>query len=394
MLNATGVLLHTNLGRAPLSAAARGALDVAAGTCDVELDLATGGRGPRGRRRVDALLAAVPAAGAAHLVNNGAAALALVATALAARRRGRSSSPAASWSRSATASASPTCSPPPAPGCARSAPPTASRPADYADAIGPDTAFVLKVHPSNFVVTGLHPLRRRRTSWPGSACRWSPTSAPGCSPRTRCCPTSRTRPRRWRSGATLVTASGDKLLGGPQAGLLLGAPRRGRRAGRPHPPAPAGPGDAGRQADPGRVRGHAARPGHADPRPRLDADPAALRARAHAAGRARCAARGIDADGRRLDGHRRRRRRARRRRCPAPRSRCPSGSPRRCAPASPRCSAASSAAAACSTCARVPPDADDALAAAVLRRARGPRACTSSPPPATSTTASRRWSGR
>src|SRR5690242_6480842 len=86
VLNATGVLLHTNLGRAPLSPAARAALEVAAGTCDVELDLAPGARGPRGRGAVDALLAACPAAAAAHLVNNGAAALALVATALAAGR--------------------------------------------------------------------------------------------------------------------------------------------------------------------------------------------------------------------------------------------------------------------------------------------------------------------
>jgi len=83
VLNATGVLLHTNLGRAPLSAAARAALDVAAGTCDVELDLATGERGPRGAGAVDALLAAVPAAAAAHVANNGAAALALVALTLA-----------------------------------------------------------------------------------------------------------------------------------------------------------------------------------------------------------------------------------------------------------------------------------------------------------------------
>ena len=50
VLNATGVLLHTNLGRAPLSAAARAAVQRAAGTCDVELDLGSGRRGPRGRR--------------------------------------------------------------------------------------------------------------------------------------------------------------------------------------------------------------------------------------------------------------------------------------------------------------------------------------------------------
>ncbi len=89
VLNATGVLLHTNLGRAPLSAAARTAVARAAGTCDVELDLDSGQRGPRGAAAVAALLAAVPAAAAAHLVNNGAAALALVAVALAGGPPGR-----------------------------------------------------------------------------------------------------------------------------------------------------------------------------------------------------------------------------------------------------------------------------------------------------------------
>ena len=75
VLNATGVLLHTNLGRAPLSAAAVHALAEAAGTTDLELDLATGERGRRGRGALDALAAAVPAAGGVHVVNNGAAAL-------------------------------------------------------------------------------------------------------------------------------------------------------------------------------------------------------------------------------------------------------------------------------------------------------------------------------
>ena len=74
VLNATGVVLHTNLGRAPLSAAARGALVAAAGTVDVELDLATGRRGPRAPGAREALLAAVPEAEDALVVNNGAAA--------------------------------------------------------------------------------------------------------------------------------------------------------------------------------------------------------------------------------------------------------------------------------------------------------------------------------
>src|SRR5436853_198976 len=75
VLNATGVLLHTNLGRAPLSTAALDALAAAAGTTDVELDLATGGRGRRGAGALAALAEAVPAAAAVHVVNNGAAAL-------------------------------------------------------------------------------------------------------------------------------------------------------------------------------------------------------------------------------------------------------------------------------------------------------------------------------
>ncbi len=82
VLNATGVLVHTNLGRAPWSAAAVDAVVAASGTTDVELDLATGRRGPRGEGAIDALLAAVPAAEAAIVVNNCAAALALVATCL------------------------------------------------------------------------------------------------------------------------------------------------------------------------------------------------------------------------------------------------------------------------------------------------------------------------
>jgi L-seryl-tRNA(Ser) seleniumtransferase len=66
VLNATGVVLHTNLGRAPLSGAAREALAVAAGAVDVEFDVATGTRARRGRGTLDALLAAVPDAEAAR----------------------------------------------------------------------------------------------------------------------------------------------------------------------------------------------------------------------------------------------------------------------------------------------------------------------------------------
>src|SRR5215212_4079602 len=82
VLNATGVLVHTNLGRAPLSPAAVEAVTAASGTTDVELDLGTGRRGLRGEAALAALRDAVPAAEAALVVNNCAAALALVATVL------------------------------------------------------------------------------------------------------------------------------------------------------------------------------------------------------------------------------------------------------------------------------------------------------------------------
>ena len=82
VLNATGVVVHTNLGRAPLSPAAVTALGVAAGATDVELDLTTARRARRGRSALAALAAAVPDAEAVHVVNNGAAALALAARGL------------------------------------------------------------------------------------------------------------------------------------------------------------------------------------------------------------------------------------------------------------------------------------------------------------------------
>src|SRR5256884_8695006 len=82
VINATGVLVHTNLGRAPLSAAAVDAIVAAAGTCDVEFDLVAGVRSRRGAGALDALARAVPAAEAVAGVNNNPAALVPAATAL------------------------------------------------------------------------------------------------------------------------------------------------------------------------------------------------------------------------------------------------------------------------------------------------------------------------
>jgi L-seryl-tRNA(Ser) seleniumtransferase len=224
VLNATGVLLHTNLGRAPLSAAARAALDVAAGTCDVELDLGTGGRGKRGTAAIDALLAAVPGAGAAHVVNNGAAAIALVAVALAAGReilvsRGELVEIGDGFRIPDLLTAT---------GARLREVGTTNRTglADYADAINADTAFVLKVHPSNFVVSGF----TRSVSIEELTGLGLPVVADigsGLLAPHPLLPDEPDAASTLAAGAALVTASGDKLLGGPQAGLLLGAPGQG-----------------------------------------------------------------------------------------------------------------------------------------------------------------------
>ncbi len=219
VINATGVVVHTNLGRAPLSAAASEALAVAAGSTDVELDLATGRRGRRGRSALEALAAAVPAAEAAHVVNNGAAALALASCGLAMGRevvvsRGEMveigdgfripeliESVGARLREVGTTNR--------------------VRYDDYAAAVGPDTAFVLKVHPSNFVVSGFTSAVRiaqlADLPVPVVADIGSGLLAPH--PRL---PGEPSAAEALTEGAGLVTASGDKLLGGPQCGLLLG----------------------------------------------------------------------------------------------------------------------------------------------------------------------------
>lgn len=223
VVNATGVLLHTNLGRAPLPATAVEALTVAAGTNDVELDLDTGRRGRRGRTALAALAAAVPDAEAVHLVNNNAAALALAATALAGGReivisRGELVEIGDGFRLPELLVST---------GARLREVGTTNRTSvdDYARVIGPDTGFVLKVHPSNYRIEGF-------AGTPGIAdlarlCRDAgvPMVADAGSGLLRPEPLLPDEPdaATWlRQGADLVTASGDKLLGGPQCGLLLG----------------------------------------------------------------------------------------------------------------------------------------------------------------------------
>ncbi|MBY8874965.1 L-seryl-tRNA(Sec) selenium transferase [Micromonospora sp. PLK6-60] len=219
VLNATGVVLHTNLGRAALSATAVDAVVAAAGHTDVELDLATGRRARRGRDALAALAAAVPDAGAVHVVNNGAAALVLAATALAVDReivvsRGELVEIGDGFRLPDLLAST---------GARLREVGTTNRTTldDYAAAIGPRTGFVLKVHPSNFLVTGFTsavPVRRLATlGVPVVADIGSGLLAPD-----PLLPDEPDAAGTLRAGAHLVTASGDKLLGGPQAGLLLG----------------------------------------------------------------------------------------------------------------------------------------------------------------------------
>jgi L-seryl-tRNA(Ser) seleniumtransferase len=220
VLNATGTVLHTNLGRAQLSDAAIEALTIAAGTTDVELDLQTNTRGRRGRGALDALAAAVPAAEDVHVVNNGAAALFLTAAALATGReivisRGELVEIGDGFRIPELLESS---------GARLREVGTTNRTSirDYADAIRADTAFILKVHPSNFTVEGFTssvPIADLKTlGVPVVADIGSGLLAP-----EPLLPSEPDATTALNDGAALVTASGDKLLGGPQCGLLLGS---------------------------------------------------------------------------------------------------------------------------------------------------------------------------
>ncbi|ORB28052.1 L-seryl-tRNA(Sec) selenium transferase [Mycolicibacterium parafortuitum] len=220
VINATGVVVHTNLGRAPLSQAAIDAIVTASGATDVEFDLETGRRAKRGRGALAALAAAVPTAGGVHVVNNNAAALLLAAMTLAPGKemivsRGELIEIGDGFRLPALMEST---------GARIREVGTTNRThlRDYADAIGPDTGFILKVHPSNYLVSGF-------TS--GVSVReLADLGAPlivdigsGLLTPHPLMPDEPDATSVLRDGADLVTASGDKLLGGPQAGLLFGA---------------------------------------------------------------------------------------------------------------------------------------------------------------------------
>jgi L-seryl-tRNA(Ser) seleniumtransferase len=219
VINASGVVLHTNLGRAPLSDAALRAMEAAAGYVDVELDLATGRRAARGRGTLAALRAAVPSAEDALVVNNGAAAVLLATTALAAGRevvvsRGELVEIGDGFRLPDLIEST---------GARLHEVGTTNRVrlADYADAIGPATGCVMKVHPSNFRIQGFTAAvaigELATLPVPVVADLGSGLLAPDS-----LLPEEPDVASALTAGADLVTASGDKLLGGPQAGLVFG----------------------------------------------------------------------------------------------------------------------------------------------------------------------------
>jgi L-seryl-tRNA(Ser) seleniumtransferase len=237
VINATGVIVNTNLGRAPLSAAALEAMEaVARGYSNLEYDLDTGERGSR-QAHVRDLLCQVTGAEEALVVNNNAAAMLIVLSALAAGREvivsrgelveigGGFRVPDVMRQGGARLVEVGTTN--------------RTRVADYAAAIGSETAALLAVHPSNFRIVGFtespsraalaqlaHAQQLPLVEDLGSGCllateRWGLAHEP-------------TPMESLAAGADIVCFSGDKLLGGPQAGIIVGRAEVLKRLAR-HP---------------------------------------------------------------------------------------------------------------------------------------------------------------
>jgi L-seryl-tRNA(Ser) seleniumtransferase len=235
VINATGVIVHTNLGRAPLAAAAAARVAaIAGGYGNLEYDLETGRRGSRDVH-AERLLRRLTGAGAAVVVNNNAAATLLMLAALAAGREvvvsrgelveigGGFRVPDVMAQSGAVLREVGTTN--------------RTRAADYAAAIGERTALILRVHPSNFRIEGFTERPGlaelvdlgRRLGVPVAEDLGSGNLLPA-GPGAAEPPVADSV----RAGADVVCFSGDKMLGGPQAGIVVGTAARLERIRR-HP---------------------------------------------------------------------------------------------------------------------------------------------------------------
>jgi L-seryl-tRNA(Ser) seleniumtransferase len=223
LINATGVVLHTNLGRAPISKAAwRSAEAVNTGFSNLEFDLQTGKRGKR-KGIIPDLLSLLVGSEDALMVNNNAAAVFLILSALARDREvivsrgeqvqigGGFRIPeilAQTGARMVEVGTT-----------------NITRLEDYTEALSPDTAMVLTVHASNFRIRGFTDrpgIRELAASLPEEVLL---VADQGSGTTTERIPGEHSVSHYLSSGADLVSFSGDKVLGGPQAGFIVG--RRG-----------------------------------------------------------------------------------------------------------------------------------------------------------------------
>jgi L-seryl-tRNA(Ser) seleniumtransferase len=230
VLNATGVFLHTNLGRSPIEPEVwRSIEDRVTAACDLEIDLESGERGDR-NRRLEALLREATGAAAALVVNNNAAALVLALASLGEQAGAARGEVVVSRGELVEIGGSfriPDILETAGVRLREVGTTNRTRLADYEAAIGPSTVGLLKVHPSNYKVRGftesvdeasLAALARRR------GVPWLADEGAGLLR-----PSGRAALRGHASlsrlvelGCHLACGSGDKLLGGPQAGLLVG----------------------------------------------------------------------------------------------------------------------------------------------------------------------------